>query len=85
MAREPAYLEQLIPYSDIKEFNITTKRQLSIASRKSRSAYWKSKIVIKLSVHIWQQGAIKIQKGFTRRQTLEEHAKLNNQRVIYVQ
>ncbi len=29
--------------------------------------------------------SIKIQRGFTKRQTLEEYAKLNSKRVVYIQ
>lgn len=84
-AREPAYLEQLIPYSDIKEFNITSKTPLKYTKQEEPQRLLEIKDSDQVIGAYLSARAIKIQKGFTRRQTLEEHAKLNNQRVVYVQ
>jgi hypothetical protein len=78
-------LEQLIPYSDIKEFNITSKTPIRHAKQGEPERLLEIKDNDQVIGAYLSARAIRIQKGFTRRQTLEEHAKLNNQRVIYVQ
>ena len=84
-AREPAYLEQLIPYSDLKEFNITSKTPIRYTKKEEPQRLLEIKDNDQVIGAYLAARAIKIQRGFTRRQTLEEHAKLNNQRVVYVQ
>jgi hypothetical protein len=75
----------LIPYSDIKEFNITSKTPIRYARQEEPQRLLEIKDSDQVIAAYLAARAIKIQKGFTRRQTLEEHAKLNNQRVVYVQ
>ncbi len=82
--REPVYLEQLIPYSDIKEFGITSKTPIKGQKADEPQQLLEIKDNDQVISAYLVARAIKIQKGFTRRQTLEEYAKLNNKRVVYI-
>ena len=84
MFREPAYLEQLIPYSDIKEYNITTKTPIKYKTPEETQKLLEIKDSDKVILAYLAARSIKIQRGYTKKQTLEEYAKLNNKRVIYV-
>jgi hypothetical protein len=84
MFREPVYLEQLIPYSDIKEYNITTKTPIKYKTLEEPQQLLEIKDSDKVILAYLMTRSIKIQKGYTKKQTLEEYAKLNNKRVIYV-
>ena len=85
MFREPAYLEQLIPYSDLKEFNITSKTPIKYKTPDEIQQLLEIKDDDKVIAAYLAARSIKVQRGFTRRQTLEEYAKLNNKRVVYIQ
>jgi hypothetical protein len=82
--REPIYLEQLIPYSDIKEFGITSKTLIKGQKADDPQQLLEIKDNDQVISAYLVSRTIKIQKGFTRRQTLEEYAKLNNKRVVYI-
>jgi hypothetical protein len=84
MFREPAYLEQLIPYSDLKEYNITTKTPIKYKKPEEPQQLLEIKDDDKVITAYLLARSIKTQKGFTKRQTLEEYAKLNNKRVVYI-
>jgi hypothetical protein len=85
MFREPAYLEQLIPYSDLKEYNITTKTPIKYKHAiEEPQQLLEIKDDDKVITAYLLARSIKSQKGFTKRQTLEEYAKLNNKRVVYI-
>ena len=85
MFREPAYLEQLIPYSDLKEYNITSKTPIKYKhAAEQPQQLLEIKDDEKVIMAYLLARSIKIQKGFTKRQTLEEYAKLNNKRVVYI-
>jgi hypothetical protein len=85
MFREPAYLEQLIPYSDLKELNITTKTPIRYKkSEEEPQQLLEIKDDDKVITAYLLARAVKIQKGFTKKQILEEYAKLNNKRVVYM-
>lgn len=84
MFREPAYLEQLIPYADLKEYGITSKTPIKCKIPDEPQQLLEIKDDDKVILAYLTARSIKIQRGFTRRQTLEEYAKLNNKRVIYV-
>jgi hypothetical protein len=85
MFREPAYLEQLIPYSDLKEYNITSKTPIKYKTAEEPQQLLEIKDDDKVIGAYLSARSIKVQKGHTRRYTLEEYAKLNNKRVIYIQ
>lgn len=82
--REPAYLEQLIPYSDLKEQNITSRTPIKYKEKEEPQRLLKIKNDEQtINTYLVSQ-SIKIMKGYTRRQTLEEYAKINNMRVVYL-
>jgi hypothetical protein len=85
MFREPVYLEQLIPYSDLKEYNITSKTQIKYKKAEEPQQLLEIKDDDKVISAYLLARSVKNQRGFTKRQTLEEYAKLNNKRVVYVQ
>jgi hypothetical protein len=85
MFREPIYLEQLIPHSDLKEYNITSKTPIKCKHPEEPQQLLEIKDNDRVILEYLTARSIKIQRGFTRRQTLEEYAKLNNKRVIYIQ
>jgi hypothetical protein len=81
--REPAYLEQLIPYSDLKEQNITSRTPIKYKEKEEPQRLLKIKNDEQtINAYLVSQ-SIKTMKGYTRRQTLEEYAKINNMRVVY--
>ena len=84
MFREPIYLEQLIPYSDLKEYNITTKTRIKYKKADEPQQLLEIKDDDKIITAYLLSHSIKIQKGFTKKQSLEEYAKLNNKRVVYM-
>jgi hypothetical protein len=82
--REPAYIEQLIPYSDLKEYNITTKTPIRTQLIEKEQRLLEIKDSDKVIAAYLAARSVKIQRGFTKRQTLEEYAKLENKRVVYI-
>ena len=85
MFREPAYLEQLIPYSDLKEYNITSKTPIKYKTKEEPQMLLEIKDDDKVIGAYLSARSIKVQRGFTKRQTLEDYAQLNNKRVVYIQ
>jgi len=85
MFREPAYLEQLIPYSDLKEYNITSKTPIKYKSVEEPQQLLEIKDDDRVIAAYLSARAIKVPKGHTKRHTLEEYAKLQHKRVIYIQ
>ena len=85
MFREPAYLEQLIPPSDLKEYNITSKTPIKYKKIEEPQQLLEIKDEDRVIAAYLASRSVKIQRGFTKRQTLEEYAKLNNKRVVYIQ
>jgi hypothetical protein len=85
MFREPIYLEQLISHSDLKTYNITSKTQIKYNTPDEPQQLLEIKDDDKVIAAYLAARLIKNQRGFTKRQTLEEYAKLNNKRVVYIQ
>jgi hypothetical protein len=85
MFREPIYLEQLIPYSELKEYNITSKTPIKYKKSEESQQLLEIKDDDKSIGAYLTARSIKNQRGFTKRQTLEEYAKINNKRVVYIQ
>jgi hypothetical protein len=85
MFREPIYIEQLIPYSDLKEYNITSKTPIKYKKPDEPQQLLEIKDEDKVIAAYLAARSIKNQRGFTKRQSLEEYAKLNNKRVVYIQ
>jgi len=82
--RKPAYIEQLIPYSDLKEYNITSKTPIRTPLIEQEQRLLEIKDSDKVIAAYLSARSVKIQRGFTKRQTLEEYAKTENKRVIYI-
>jgi hypothetical protein len=85
MFREPAFIEQLISPTDLKQYNITSKTPIKYKVAEEPQQLLEIKDDDKVILAYLIARSIKIQRGYTRRQTLEEYAKLNNKRVVYVQ
>lgn len=81
--REPTFLEQLIPPSDLKEYNITSKTPIKYIVEEERQLLEIKDDDKAISAYLASR-SIKIQKGYTKRDTLEEHAKLSNKHLIYI-
>jgi hypothetical protein len=81
---KPAYIEQLIPYSDLKEYNITTKTPIRAPLIEKEQRLLEIKDNDRAIAAYLAARSVKIQKGFTKRQMLEEYAKLENKRVVYI-
>jgi hypothetical protein len=84
MFREPAYLEQLIPPTELKEFNITSKTRIKCKVPEEPQQLLEIKDDDKVIGAYLAARSIKVQRGFTKRHTLEEYAKMNNKRVVYI-
>ena len=84
MMREPAYLEQLIPPTILKEYNITTKTPIKYKTPDEPQQLLEIKDDDKVISAYLAARSIKIQKGFTKRYMLEEYAKLNGKRLVYI-
>ena len=84
MFREPAYLEQLIPPTELKEFNITSKTRIKCKVPEEPQQLLEIKDDDKVIAAYLAARSIKVQRGFTKRHTLEEYAKMNNKRVVYI-
>ena len=82
--RNPAYIEQLIPYSDLKEYNITSKTPIRTPLLEQEQRLLEIKDSDKVIAAYLAARSVKIQRGFTKRQTLEEYAKTENKRVVYI-
>ena len=82
--RKPAYIEQLIPYSDLKEYNITSKTPIKTPLLEQEQRLLEIKDSDKIIAAYLAARSVKIQRGFTKRQTLEEYAKTENKRVVYI-
>ena len=81
---KPAYIEQLIPYSDLKEYNITSQTPIRTTLLEQEPRLLEIKDSDKVIAAYLAARSVKIQRGFTKRQTLEEYAKTENKRVVYI-
>jgi hypothetical protein len=81
--REPTYLEQLIPPSELKEYNITSRTPITYKQEEPQQLL-EIKDNDKVITAYLLARSVKIQKGYTKRDIIEEYAKLNNKRLVYV-
>jgi len=84
MFREPAFLEQLICPSDLKEFGIITRTPIVYIVKDKPQRILEIKDNDKVIGSYLSARKIRPVKGKTKRNALEEYATLNNQRVVYV-
>jgi hypothetical protein len=84
MFREPAYLEQLIPHTDLKAYNITSKTPIKYKTPEEPPRLLEIKNDDRV-INAWLAArSIKSHdKTFTSRDLLHEYAYLNNMRVEY--
>ena len=80
---KPAYIEQLIPYLDLKEYNITSQTPIR-TTLEQEPLLLEIKDSDKVIASYLAARSVKIQRGFTKRQALEEYAKIENKRVVYI-
>ena len=84
MFREPCYLEQLIAPSELNEYQITTKTPIQCPVMEEPQQLLEIKDDDRVIAAYLAARSVKVAKGFTKRQTLEEYARLNNKRVVYI-
>jgi len=80
--REPTYLEQLIPPSDLKKYNITSKTPIMYYVEEPQQLLEIKDDDRVITAYLMAR-SIKIQKGDSKRHILEEYAQLNNKRLVY--
>ena len=85
---EPIYVEQLLSPSDLEEYNITSRTLLPKRIKEDPPQLLEVEDNDKVIAAYLAARSIKLQKKsskkLTLRYTLEEHAKLNKMRVVYV-
>jgi predicted nucleic acid-binding protein len=82
--REPAYLEQLIPVSELQEFGIKTRTPIKYKVTDEPQRLLEIEDNDKVIAAYLQARAIKVsRKGKENRLTIEEYAKENNMRLVY--
>jgi len=82
--REPAFLEQLIDPSDLKEFNITSRTPIIYSKKEEPPRLLEIKNDDKVIAAYLAARSIKPMKGCTKRHALEEYAKRENRRLVYI-
>jgi hypothetical protein len=84
--RKPAYLEQLIPPSELDELGIKSKTPIKYKEKDEPQQLLEIKDDDKVIVAYLISHSLKVsRKPKENKMTLEEYAKLQNKRVIYVQ
>ena len=82
--REPTFVEQLIPASDRKKYNITTQTPIQSSIIEEPPRLLEIKDNDKVIASFLATLSIKAKKGSNTRHVLEEYAKLNNRRLVYI-
>jgi len=84
--RKPAYLEQLIPPSEIDEYGIKSKTPIKYKEKDEPQQLLEIKDDDKVIMAYLQARSLKVsRKSKENKLTLEEYAKLQNKRVVYIQ
>ena len=83
-AREPAYVEQLIDPTDLKEYGITSLTPIPLKRPEPQPQVLEIKDNDKVIAAFLAARSIKILKGFTKRRMLEEYAKQQNKRLVFI-
>ena len=81
---EPIYVEQLIPPKELKERSITTLTPLPKKQVEEPPQLLEIKDNDKVIAEYLSARSVKVTKGFTKRQILEEYAALQKKRVVYI-
>jgi len=83
--REPIFVEQLISPTDLHEFAITSRTPLVCPVKAEElPRVLEIKNDDKVIAAYLSARSIKATKGWTKRHTLEEYAKRENRRLVYV-
>jgi len=77
-------VEQLLPPSYLSEFKITTRTPLHGLREEEPPRLLEIQDNDKVIAAYLSARSVKSRKGASKRQTLEEYAKLQNKRVVYV-
>jgi hypothetical protein len=77
-------VEQLLPPSYVSEFNITTRTPIQGPREEEPPRLLEIEDNDKVIAAYLSGRSVKSRKGVSKRQTLEEYAKLQNKRVVYV-
>lgn len=83
-AREPTYVEQLISPSDLKRYNIKTLTPIPPYKMEKQQQLLEIKDNDKVIAAYLSARSIKTIKGFTKRKMLEEYAKQQNKRIVFI-
>ena len=83
-AREPTFLEHLIPPSDLKRYHITTLTPIPSYKVEKPPQLLEIKDNDKAIAAYLSARSIKTIKGFTKRKMLEEYAKQQNKRIVFI-
>ena len=83
-AREPAFIEQLIDPSDLKKYNITSLTPIPLSKPERPPQILEIKDNDKVIAAYLAARSIKVLKGFTKRRMLEEYAKQQNKRIVFI-
>lgn len=81
---QPIYVEQLLSPSVLREYKITSRTPLPVVVTEVVPQLLEIKDDEKVIGAYLAARSIKPQKGCTKRQTLEEYAKLQNKRLVYL-
>ena len=82
-AREPAFVEQLIDPSDLKRYNITSLTPINYAPERPPQIL-EIKDNDKVIAAYLAARSVKVLKGFTKRRMLEEYAKQQNKKLVFI-
>lgn len=83
-AREPTFMEQLIPPSELKRYNIRTLTPIPQYKMEKPQQLLEIKDNDKAIAAYLSARSIKTLKGFTKRKMLEEYAKQQNKRIVFI-
>lgn len=85
--REPHYLEQLIPPTELSKYKITSRTPINRHEEvevETPRQLLEIKDNDKVIASYLNSMSIKVTKGYTKKQALEEYAKLKQKRVVYI-
>jgi hypothetical protein len=77
-------MEQLIAPTELKKYNITSRTPILHAEQEIPRQLLEIKDDDKVIAAYLTSMALKVPKGFTKKQALEEFAKNKNKRVVYI-
>jgi hypothetical protein len=82
--REPAFVEQLVPPTELQEFNITSLTPITYLRPETPPQLLEIKDDDRVITAYMLAQSIKVPKGYTKKQAMEQDAKLKNKRVVYL-